>query len=105
MGGEVGNTQYDPMSHLIYACVQTRDELVAIDPKTDQITARYATPGGRHPHGLLIDVQHSTLGQISLPGPPLRFDAGGRTEHVAPPTLGQHNDSIRAWLQAAEAAG
>ena len=24
--------------------------------------------------------------------------AGGRSSHAAPPTLGQHNESIRAWL-------
>jgi crotonobetainyl-CoA:carnitine CoA-transferase CaiB-like acyl-CoA transferase len=52
--------------------------------------------------GLLIDVEHSTLGPIQLPGPPLRFDdntyAGGREAHDAPPTLGQHNASIREWL-------
>ncbi|MBM7519135.1 CaiB/BaiF CoA transferase family protein [Nocardioides nitrophenolicus] len=52
--------------------------------------------------GLLIDVEHSTLGDIQLPGPTLRFDdnayAGGRERHVAPPTLGQHNDEIREWL-------
>lgn len=52
--------------------------------------------------GLLIDVEHSTLGDIQLPGPTLRFDdnayAGGRERHVAPPTLGQHNESIREWL-------
>lgn len=48
--------------------------------------------------GLLIDVQHATLGPLRLPGPPLRYDDGGRTEHQAPPTLGQHNDAIRAWL-------
>ncbi|WGX98321.1 CaiB/BaiF CoA-transferase family protein [Nocardioides sp. L-11A] len=52
--------------------------------------------------GLLIDVEHTTLGNIQLPGPTLRFDdnayAGGREQHVAPPTLGQHNDEIRAWL-------
>ncbi|MDQ6522041.1 CoA transferase [Nocardioides sp. LHD-245] len=54
--------------------------------------------------GLLIDVEHTTLGDIQLPGPTLRFDdnayAGGREQHVAPPTLGQHNDEIRAWLDA-----
>ncbi|GAA1531298.1 CaiB/BaiF CoA transferase family protein [Nocardioides humi] len=52
--------------------------------------------------GLLIDVDHATLGAVQLPGPTLRFDdnayAGGREQHVAPPTLGQHNDEIRAWL-------
>ena len=38
------------------------------------------------------------LGRITLPGPPLRFDDGGRTEHLPPPTLYQHGQMIRAWL-------
>src|SRR5215831_972018 len=58
MGGEVGNTQYDPASHLIYACVQTRNELVEINPEKDKIQARYRLPGGEHPHGFYIDDQH-----------------------------------------------
>jgi hypothetical protein len=37
-----------------------------------------------------------------LPGPPLRFDdaatAGGRESHLPPPTLGQHNVTVRAWF-------
>ena len=52
--------------------------------------------------GLLLDVDHPTLGDITLPGPPLRFDDGGRVRHDAPPTLGQHNDSVRAWLNSLE---
>ena len=52
--------------------------------------------------GLLLDVDHATLGDITLPGPPLRFDDGGRGRHDAPPTLGQHNDSVRAWLNSLE---
>jgi crotonobetainyl-CoA:carnitine CoA-transferase CaiB-like acyl-CoA transferase len=52
--------------------------------------------------GLLLDVEHPTLGAIQLPGSPLRFDdnahSGGRSTHVAPPTLGQHDESIREWL-------
>jgi DNA-binding beta-propeller fold protein YncE len=58
MGGEVGNTHYDPVSHLIYACVQTRNELVEINPETDKITARYHLSGGQHPHGFYIDDEH-----------------------------------------------
>jgi len=58
MGGEVGNTQYDPASHLIFTCVQTRNELVEINPETDKIQARYSLPGGKHPHGFYIDDQH-----------------------------------------------
>jgi len=53
--------------------------------------------------GLLVEVDHPTLGTVQLPGSPIRFDdnphSGGRSEHVAPPTLGQHNDEIRAWLR------
>ena len=54
--------------------------------------------------GLLVDVKHATLGTVTLPGPPLRFFAGDgkevtRRDHAAPPTLDEHGDDIRAWLQ------
>ncbi|WP_328320418.1 CoA transferase [Kribbella sp. NBC_00382] len=53
--------------------------------------------------GLLIDVEHPTLGRIQLPGPPLRFDdnayAGARETNLAPPRLGEHDESVRAWLE------
>jgi crotonobetainyl-CoA:carnitine CoA-transferase CaiB-like acyl-CoA transferase len=48
--------------------------------------------------GLLIDVEHAALGPVTLPGPSVRLDLGGRTEHLPPPTLNQHGDAIRAWL-------
>jgi crotonobetainyl-CoA:carnitine CoA-transferase CaiB-like acyl-CoA transferase len=58
--------------------------------------------------GLVIDVDHPLLGRIELPGPPLRFDdnahAGGRTEHLPPPALGEHDASVRAWLDAMDAS-
>ncbi len=57
--------------------------------------------------GLLIDVDHPTLGTVQLPGPPLRFDdnayAGSRPEHLHPPLLGEHNESVREWLYSTEA--
>ena len=51
--------------------------------------------------GLLIDVDHATLGTISLPGPPLRFfDLAGnevtRREHTAPPVLGADDHLLEA---------
>ncbi|WP_134738354.1 CoA transferase [Nocardioides sp. 503] len=54
--------------------------------------------------GLLVDVEHPTLGRVTLPGPPLRFfDAAGdevtRRDHGAPPVLDEHAGSIRAWLE------
>ncbi|WP_395656036.1 CaiB/BaiF CoA transferase family protein [Nocardioides sp.] len=52
--------------------------------------------------GLLLTVQHATQGELRLPGSPIRFDddpwSGGRSEHLAPPTLDQHGPAIREWL-------
>jgi crotonobetainyl-CoA:carnitine CoA-transferase CaiB-like acyl-CoA transferase len=53
--------------------------------------------------GLLIDVEHATLGRLQLAGPPLRFfDRRGRevtrTAHTAPPTHDQDSAAVRAWL-------
>lgn len=54
---------------------------------------------------LALEVRHSTLGDITLQGGPLRlfgFDGveRGRIEHDAPPTLGQHTGSVLEWLSA-----
>jgi crotonobetainyl-CoA:carnitine CoA-transferase CaiB-like acyl-CoA transferase len=70
--------------------VRTLDEVYAWDQTVSQ--------------GLLVDVDHATLGAVTLPGPPLRFFAGDgkevtRNDHAAPPTLDQHGDDIRNWLE------
>ncbi len=45
---------------------------------------------------------------MSMTGPPLRFDdnahAGDREKPLAPPLLGQHDASVRAWLDAFDQA-
>ena len=71
--------------------IRTLDEVYAWDQAASQ--------------GLLIDVEHSTLGEVTLPGPPLRFFApdGQETtprDHAAPPTLDQHGATIASWLAA-----
>ena len=52
--------------------------------------------------GLVVSVDHSTLGSIDIPGPPLRWFTGATevtpTHHTAPPTLGEHTDAILRWL-------
>lgn len=55
LGGEAGNTQYDSVGRQILVAVQTRNELVVIDPQSERITGRYALAGAEHPHGVLID--------------------------------------------------
>ncbi|MBT2534210.1 CoA transferase [Arthrobacter sp. ISL-48] len=60
--------------------------------------------------GLVIDVAHPLLGNISLPGPPLRFFAPGDTtettvtKHDAPPLLDEDGADIREWLALTHAA-
>jgi crotonobetainyl-CoA:carnitine CoA-transferase CaiB-like acyl-CoA transferase len=48
--------------------------------------------------GLVISVDHPVLGVIELPGPALRFDQHAGREHAAPPLLGQHDATVRDWL-------
>jgi len=55
LGGEVGNTQYDPVSRRILVNVQSRRQQVEIDPLTDQVVARTDLPGAKGNHGLLIE--------------------------------------------------
>ena len=108
--------------------VEHRDEVIALlegvfaDISAEDLLARLAKvgiPSGKVraidevygwdqalSQGLLVDVEHATLGRLSLPGPPLRFfDVGSdgetettRGEHTAPPVLGADGAAIRAWL-------
>jgi formyl-CoA transferase len=59
--------------------------------------------------GLVVEVQHPTVGAMQLPGPALRFDdqafAGGREKHLPPPRLGEHNAEVARWLADREATG
>ncbi|PPL19146.1 CaiB/BaiF CoA transferase family protein [Microterricola pindariensis] len=68
--------------------VRTLDEVYAWDQVASQ--------------GLLLDVEHSSLGSLTLPGPPLRFfgtdDEVTFRGHRAPPTLDQHGQAIRSWI-------
>jgi len=57
LGGEVGNTQYDPVSRHIFVNVQTRKQLVEIDPAADKIVSRIDLPGADENHGLLIEAE------------------------------------------------
>lgn len=55
LGGQAGNTHYDSVSHCVLVAVQTRNQLVAIDPATLRIVARYDLAGADHPHGFALD--------------------------------------------------
>jgi DNA-binding beta-propeller fold protein YncE len=56
LGGEAGNTHFDAGSGCILVAVQTRDEMVAIDPASLQVVGRFGLGAGcKGPHGFLID--------------------------------------------------
>ncbi|HEY0396099.1 MAG TPA: hypothetical protein VGD01_16510 [Candidatus Elarobacter sp.] len=57
IGGEAGNTQYDPVSKHVFVGVQTRDELAEIDPTTLNVVRRYALPGCSSSHSVAIDAR------------------------------------------------
>jgi len=67
LGGEAGNTHYDSVSHCILVAVQTRNQLVAIDPVTERIARRYDLPGSAGPHGFALD-EPGRLAFISCEG-------------------------------------
>ena len=92
----------------VFAGWKAADLLVRLDEigvpagKVRTIDEVYAWEQTRS-QGLLIDVDHATLGRLRLAGPPLRFfDTGGRevtrTTHTAPPTLDGDGAAVRAWL-------
>ena len=55
LGGEAGNTIYDPGSGRILVAVQTLNEVVEIDPRTNRVTARHKLKGASNPHGMAVD--------------------------------------------------
>jgi DNA-binding beta-propeller fold protein YncE len=55
LGGEAGNTLYDPGTGHILVAVQSRNEVIEVDPRTDQVTARHMLKGASNPHGMALD--------------------------------------------------
>ena len=56
LGGGAGNTVYDSGSGTFWLRFTKMNELVAIDPATAEIVARYAMTGIESPHGIALDV-------------------------------------------------
>ncbi len=48
--------------------------------------------------GMVVEVDHPTIGTIRLPGLPWQLRATPGSVRRAPPTLGQDTDALLAWL-------
>jgi DNA-binding beta-propeller fold protein YncE len=57
LSGDVGNSQYDSGSRHIFVNVQTRKQLIEIDPTSDKVVRGTDLPGAEGNHGLLIEPQ------------------------------------------------
>ena len=61
IGGRAGNTIYDAGSGCILVAVGNTNQLVAIDPRTDQVTRHYSPAGAALPHGMYVDADRRLL--------------------------------------------
>lgn len=57
LGGQAGNTHYDPVAGRIWIAVQTLGQLLALDPRTDAIMARRSIEGAVGDHGFYLDAR------------------------------------------------
>jgi DNA-binding beta-propeller fold protein YncE len=55
LGGEAGNTVYDPVSHHMFVGVQSRNALAEIDPAASKVVRRYPLRGCSSSHSVVID--------------------------------------------------
>ncbi|HXH61856.1 MAG TPA: YncE family protein [Fimbriimonadaceae bacterium] len=55
--GEAGNTHFDSVGGHVWVAVQTRNQMVEIDPVSMKVVARHPLAGSDHPHGFLIDAK------------------------------------------------
>jgi DNA-binding beta-propeller fold protein YncE len=65
-GGEVGNVRYEPGLGRAFVPVQSRNELIAIDPGKGTVVARYPL-GCDHPHGFII-APKAAIGYVACDG-------------------------------------
>lgn len=96
LGGEAGNTHYDSVSHCILLAVQTRNQLVAIDPVSEKIVQRYDLPGSDHPHGFTLD-EEGRLAFVSCEGNAALLVVDLRTMKVAQMLKVADGPDVLAW--------
>lgn len=60
VGGDVGNTRFDPAMGRVLVAVGSGNELVSINPEDLDVVGRYPLPGVKGAHGIALDPSTST---------------------------------------------
>lgn len=81
LGGSAGNVQYDSVSRLVFADVQSRNDIAVIDPRSNKIVRRIAVQHCDSDHGLLIDASRR-LAFVACDGNATLLTLDLRTEKV-----------------------
>ncbi len=55
LGGQAGNTVYDPVTACILVAIHETNEIVVINPETNRVVARVPVTGIQSPHGIALD--------------------------------------------------
>jgi DNA-binding beta-propeller fold protein YncE len=96
LGGEAGNTHYDSVSHCVFVAVQTKNQMVAIDPVNERVVQRYDLPGSDHPHGFTLD-EPGRLAFISCEGNAALLVVDLRTMRVVQTVHVADGPDVLAW--------
>jgi DNA-binding beta-propeller fold protein YncE len=96
LGGEAGNTHYDSVSHCVLVAVQTKNQMVAIDPVSERIVQRYDLPGSDHPHGFTFD-EPGRLAFVSCEGNAALLVVDLRTMKVVQTLKVADGPDVLAW--------
>ncbi|HET8524700.1 MAG TPA: hypothetical protein VFL82_15830 [Thermomicrobiales bacterium] len=95
IGGEAGNTQFDPVSGCIVVAVQTRDRLVFIDPTTDKVSGAQELPAScKGPHGFLTDAPRRLAFVSCEDNATLLVDDLGAPRVISTARVGDHPDVL-----------
>ncbi len=85
VGGDLGNTRFEPVTGDILEAVGASNELVAIDPRSLAVTGRWPLPGVKGAHGVAIDSSTATA-----------FVAGEENASVCAFSLREHREKAIA---------
>jgi len=92
-GGEVGNVRYE--AGRVYVPVQSHNELIAVDPRSNAVVARYPLNGCDHPHSFVVAPAGMT-GYVACDGNDRLFTVDLASGHVLHQQAVAHDPDVLA---------